>query len=227
MWEIFASLCGDAGVRVEPADCERLVRHLWSSGQAHAESQVRAGAQHSDSDEEFALIFQQLGRIIFTQMGVQDGQDELMQRFFQAFWIEENWALFPEVLEALRALRRAGLRLGVLSNAPSNLPRFLDRLGVSGEVDFVVVSAIEGMKKPDRRIFEVALRRAGTAPSETLHVGDMYIEDVLGGRSAGLQTLLIERGQRSLFPSFRESCERQLEPESVINDLTELVQRLP
>ena len=38
----------------------------------------------------------------------------------------------------------------------------------------------------------------------------MYLEDILGGRGAGVHTLLMERGTRSLFPSFRESEGRDL-----------------
>jgi FMN phosphatase YigB (HAD superfamily) len=126
----------------------------------------------------------------------------------------------------LQALRGRGVRLGVLSNAPSNLPSFLEQLGVAPWLDFSVVSAVEGVKKPDRRIFEVALSRAGVAPAEALHVGDMYLEDVLGGRAAGIKTLLMERGTRSLFPSYRESEGRGLEPDAVIGDLRAVLLRV-
>jgi HAD superfamily hydrolase (TIGR01549 family) len=226
MWEIFADLCSGAGVRTSPEACEQLVRGLWSAGSEHAEQRFREGARYSDSDAEFAGLFLQMGRMIFAQMGVAGGHEELMQRFLQRFWNEENWSAFPEVADVLAALRARGVRLGVLSNAPSNLPSFLDRLGLTPYLDFVVVSAVEGVKKPDRRIFETTLSRAGVAPHETLHVGDMYLEDVVGGRAAGLNTLLMERGKRALFPSFRESEGRSIEPRAIVNDLTGVADRL-
>jgi FMN phosphatase YigB (HAD superfamily) len=114
----------------------------------------------------------------------------------------------------------------VLSNAPSDLPAFLDRLGVAPYLDFSGVSAIEGVKKPDRRIFEIALQRAGVPPGGALHVGDMYFEDILGGRAAGLHTLLMERGERSLFPSFRESEGRDIETHAVLNNLGQVLDRV-
>ena len=226
MWDIFADLCTQAGVPTAPESCEQLVRGLWSVGAEHAEQRFHAGASYSDSDEEFAGMFVQMGRLTFAQMGVADGHDELMQRFLQTFWNEDNWTVFPEVLEVLAALRARGLRVGVLSNAPSNLPSFLQRLGLVPHLDFTVVSAIEGVKKPDRRIFEVTLSRAGVAPHETLHVGDMYLEDIVGGRAAGVNTLLMERGKRALFPNFRESEGRNLASGTVVNDLNELLGRL-
>jgi putative hydrolase of the HAD superfamily len=226
IWEIFARLCGEAGVATSSQDCERLVRSLWSSGQEQAEARVGANTPCPDSDEDFALMFMHMARVVFGHMGVTEDQEGLMQRFFAAFWTEENWVLFDEVPDALQSFRDRGLKLGVLSNAPSNLLDFLERLGISQTVDFTVVSGIEGMKKPDRRIFEVALERAQARPEETLHVGDMYIEDVLGGRNAGLHTLLVERGERSLFPSFRESDSRRLQPQGVINDLSQVLERI-
>src|SRR5262249_28776812 len=140
LWEIFADLCTEAGPPTAPDACEQLVRTLWSHGQAQAERQFQSGACYADSDEEFAGLFAQMGRLIFSKMGVPDGHDELARRFLQRFWNETNWAAFPETVEVLAALRARGVRLGVLSNAASDLPRFLDRLGVSPYLDFVVVS---------------------------------------------------------------------------------------
>jgi putative hydrolase of the HAD superfamily len=227
MWRIFADLCADAGVTTTPEACELLVRSLSRATHEHAEQQFRSGAQYDDSDAAFAGLFGQMGRLIFAQMGVAEGHDALMERFLERFWNAANWARFPEVVEVLQALRARGLRLGVLSNAPSNLPSFLDQLGVTPLLDFSVVSALEGVKKPDRRIFEVALARAGVAPSAALHVGDMYLEDILGGRAVGINTVLVERGPHSLFPSYRESEGRGLEPEAVISDLRDLLSILP
>jgi putative hydrolase of the HAD superfamily len=226
IWDIFAGLCTQAGAPAAPENCEQLVRSLWSAGAEHAEQRFRAGASYADSDAEFFGMFGQMGRLIFAQMGVADGHEELLQRFLRTFWNEDNWTVFPEVTGVLQALRARGLRIGVLSNAPSNLPSFLERLGLAAHLDFTVVSAIEGVKKPDRRIFEVALSRAGMAPEETLHVGDMYLEDIVGGRAVGIRTLLMERGKRALFPNYRESAGRDIEAGAVASDLTQVLRQL-
>jgi putative hydrolase of the HAD superfamily len=225
MWQLFAELCAESGAATTPEACEQLVRGLSRATHDRAEEQFRSGAQYADSDAEFAGLFAQMGQLIFAQMGVAADQGDLQQRFLQRFWNEANWAVFPEVVEVLQALRARGLRLGVLSNAPSSLPRFLERLGIAPLLDFSVVSALEGVKKPDRRIFERALSRAGVTPAEALHVGDMYLEDILGGRAAGINTLLMERGAHALFPSYRESDGRGLAPDAVIGDLRELLPR--
>jgi HAD superfamily hydrolase (TIGR01549 family) len=226
MWEAFAAVCTEAGTPTKAEDCERLIRNLSSATQEESERRFHHGASYSDSDEEFAVTFMKLGQLIFGQLGVADGHARLMERFTQRFWDEQNWSVFPEVHDTLAALRARPLKIGILSNAPSTLPGFIERLGLMRYLDFIVVSAIEGVRKPDGRIFASALSRAGVAPHETLHVGDMYFEDIVGGRAAGVNTLLIERGKHALFPNYRESAGRGLDPSMVVIDLTQVTDRL-
>ena len=56
-----------------------------------------------------------------------------------------------------------------------------------------MASAIVGSSKPHRDIFLYALGRAGVRAEETIYVGDSYLADVLGSRSAGLHPVLIDR----------------------------------
>lgn len=226
MWEIFADVCRKAGVSVNAEDVEMFVRSVWTVGQQRAEEQLRAGAHYSDSDEEFSAQFRFLGELVFRHLGFNEGTADLMQEFFRRFWHPEQWQLFPDAVDAVRGLRALGLRVGVLSNAPSNMPVLLEKLGLLRHLDYAVISAVEGVRKPDRRIFLRSLERAGSKPSETAHVGDMYIEDVLGGGYVGLTTFLIERGRCALFPNFRESAGRNLPPERVVQSLEEFVLRV-
>jgi len=95
--------------------------------------------------------------------------------------------------ETLRALRDDGFRLAVVSNADGRVASFLDRAGLGPYLDFIVDSAVVGVEKPDPRIFEIALERAGVGPSEAVHVGDIYGVDVAGARAAGLEGILLDR----------------------------------
>ena len=51
------------------------------------------------------------------------------------------------------------------------------------------------MAKPDPRIFELGVRAAGTAPDETVYIGDSYFIDVVGARQAGLAGVLFDPGR--------------------------------
>jgi len=51
---------------------------------------------------------------------------------------------------------------------------------------------VEGVEKPDPRLFAIALERAGGRAETTVHVGDLYYVDVVGARAAGLQPVLLD-----------------------------------
>jgi HAD superfamily hydrolase (TIGR01549 family) len=92
---------------------------------------------------------------------------------------------YPEVPEALRALRGAGLRLVVVSNWDVSLHQALRATGVDRLVDGALSSAEAGAAKPARAIFDRAVALAGTEPRETVHVGDSVAADVQGALAAG------------------------------------------
>jgi len=60
-------------------------------------------------------------------------------------------------------------------------------------LDVVVSSAEVGLRKPDPRIFELALARVGVAADEAVHVGDHLYADILGAEAVGMYPVLIDR----------------------------------
>ncbi len=115
------------------------------------------------------------------------------------------WEDVPDgVRDALQRMRRAGLQLVVVSNANGRLRFLLDRLGLSSMVDAMLDSNEEGVEKPDRRLFDLALERSGASRETTVHAGDLYHVDVEGARGAGLRAVLID--PTNLYEGF--DCER-------------------
>ena len=100
---------------------------------------------------------------------------------------------YPEVPAALERLRAGGARLAVVSNWDVSLHDVLERTGLRGLVDAVVISAELGAAKPDPAIFRAALERLGATAAETVHVGDSVETDVAGARAAGLEAVLVAR----------------------------------
>jgi len=100
----------------------------------------------------------------------------------------------PDAEAALILAREAGLAAGVISNSNGSIRRILEGLGLARHVDFVLDSAEVGVEKPDPRIFQLALERAGVAPAAAVYVGDLYSIDVLGARAAGLAAVLLDPG---------------------------------
>jgi HAD superfamily hydrolase (TIGR01549 family) len=103
------------------------------------------------------------------------------------------WEWVPDdVREGLDRLGALGLRIAVVSNSNGTLRQKLERLDLLRYFDLVIDSAVEGVEKPDPRIFHLALDRIGARAEATLHAGDFYHVDVVGARAAGLRAVLID-----------------------------------
>ena len=87
--------------------------------------------------------------------------DGLRDTLYEGFTDLGNYALFDDVAETLDALAATGVTLGIVSNFEAWLDDLLAALGVRERFPVRVISGIDGMEKPDPRIYELALARAG------------------------------------------------------------------
>ncbi|WP_062430285.1 HAD family hydrolase [Herbidospora daliensis] len=101
----------------------------------------------------------------------------------------------PEVLAMLARLRAAGWKVGIVANgmADNQLGK-LRATGLADAVDGFAVAGVEGIRKPDVALFEIAAKRCGAAlAGGGWMVGDNHAADIEGGRAAGLRTIWITR----------------------------------
>lgn len=118
---------------------------------------------------------------------------EAAQDFEEEHARDNLWSDMPgEVPGSLRRLRDAGYRLAVVSNAEPNLRRRIAAAGIEPFFETLVISAEVGSEKPDRPIFDEALRRMSVTAERTVHVGDFYSIDVVGARHAGITAVLLD-----------------------------------
>lgn len=104
-----------------------------------------------------------------------------------------NWVMYPEARGVIRELRSRGFKLGIISNATELVRRVLDRLDLTREFDFVIISEEVGANKPSPKIFRIAAERAGTSPNRMLYIGDKLSTDVAGAVGAGMNAILVDR----------------------------------
>ena len=102
---------------------------------------------------------------------------------------------YPGVKKTLIYLRKKGLKLGIISDAPKiKAYQRLDALGIADYFDVVVGLEDTGRKKPSKMPFKKALGLLGMKPCEVLHVGDWPEKDVKGARKLGMKTCLAKYG---------------------------------
>ncbi|TMG41879.1 MAG: HAD family hydrolase [Chloroflexi bacterium] len=101
-----------------------------------------------------------------------------------------SWVPFADTRPTLEALRRRGVKMGVVSNVPRDLRPVFALHGMADLVDAFTHSFEVGAEKPDPAIFRAACRALGVAPAETLMVGD-HPEADGGAAKAGLRVYIL------------------------------------
>lgn len=93
------------------------------------------------------------------------------------------------VKDFLAYLKSKGIRTGVISNisfAPSVVAERINRLLPENTFEFIITSSNYIFRKPNKRIFDLALEKAQLQPDEVWYIGDQYECDVKGSLKAGL-----------------------------------------
>lgn len=116
------------------------------------------------------------------QLREEAGQGELI----------EEVDLYPDVRAGLRALRDAGVWVGIAGNQTARAGELLHELHLP--VDGIATSGEWGVAKPDPAFFAKVIAMAPGTPEEIVYVGDHRDNDVLPAHAAGLRTALIRRG---------------------------------
>ncbi|ANH93587.1 haloacid dehalogenase [Streptomyces sp. SAT1] len=130
--------------------------------------------------------------------------------------------LYPDVRDALTALRADGLWLGIAGNQTVRAGRILRELFAT-DVDLIGTSDDWGASKPDRAFFDRVAEVVPAEPDEMLYVGDRVDNDIAPARAAGLHTALVRRGpwatiqwrseQAQKLPTFRVETLLELSPQ--------------
>jgi len=95
-----------------------------------------------------------------------------------------------EMFALVSLLRRNGYKTALLSNAETATMEYFHRLGYD-MFDVLVFSCAEGTKKPERRIYEVALEKLWVRATETVFIDDRQ-RCLEGAKVVGLNTILFE-----------------------------------
>jgi putative hydrolase of the HAD superfamily len=134
-------------------------------------------------------------RLVEDTFRAADGavQPRDFEALFAGLWLHyagpEAWELAPGAREALLGLRGRGLATGIVSNFDQRLRAVLRGLAIHHLFHAIVLPAEIGARKPDRAIFDAALKRLGLAGEQVAYVGDNAAEDLAASRAAGLRPI--------------------------------------
>lgn len=162
---------------------------------------------------EYQRIFQVfletvLGRIDYKIMGAG----------IAAYRKVKEGLLYPysNVIPTLKALKKKGYRLGIISDAPRIQAWIrLAAMGMHKEFDMVITFEDTGFKKSTALPFRAVLKKAKLRPEEVLMVGDSIKRDIAPAKKLGFKTVFAKYGS--------EDKKARVKPDYVISDIKELL----
>ncbi len=134
-------------------------------------------------------------RVVFEELGVTGFDPAVEARWIADFETAQPLSIkaFADVVPLLDALDRAGIPYGAVSNNVHDYQRAkLDQAGLARIAVLVGIDTVN-VAKPDPAIFLEGCRLIGTAPEETLYIGDNFMVDGVGSVSAGLHGVWLNR----------------------------------
>lgn len=167
---------------------EEALSRYEATARVDVHKAVTNGGRVSDMWRDyFHFILGRAGVPAADQPAIIDSLWEAHQRF--GLWT----VAIADAVATVGALKQAGYRIGVVSNAEGRVAQDLEGAGYKGLFETVVDSHHVGVEKPDPKIFQIALERMGVGPENAIYIGDVPAVDVAGARAANLAPLLLDR----------------------------------
>ena len=112
-----------------------------------------------------------------------------------------------EVLEVLDLLKRTDFHIGLITNCNANVPLLFPESPLAQYIDVPVFSCEERIRKPSRRIYQIASERLKIQPQECLYVGDGSGEELTGAAAVGMLPILKRTDLTDVYDPHRPDVE--------------------
>jgi putative hydrolase of the HAD superfamily len=157
-------------------------------------------------------------------LGSLDKRDQLMEIATQ------NWLFTPEDLyqdskACINEFKSMGVKIGIVANQPASVVNSLKSDQIYDLIDFLGVSAIVGIEKPDKAIFELAIAKLATPANKIIHIGNRIDTDVIPAKSLGMKTVWVRRGEANPYPTPADLKQADLTVDNLTN-LPELIKNI-
>jgi HAD superfamily hydrolase (TIGR01549 family) len=189
--DVFTNYAFSLGLSLHPEDITRAARweHYYFANSPEIKVDKQKYISQKFENDSFWINY---GKRRLIALGCSPAQAEALAPQFSAH-MAENYKpqvhVPEEACSVLANLTDAGV---ILSNRDKPFDAELEEMGLREFFQFTLAAGEVNSYKPDRAIFDEAIKRAGTSASETMYVGDNYFADIVGSRRAGLRPVLYD-----------------------------------
>jgi putative hydrolase of the HAD superfamily len=185
-------------------------------------NKLSAGVNQSDFDQVYnAHLKSQSGslrsKLCEKFLGSLEKKSELMQIATEN-WIFTPSDLYQDAKACIMQLKESGAKIGIVANQPATSVNSLKSDHLFELIDFLGISAIVGIEKPDIKIFELAIKELAVDPTKAIHIGNRIDTDVIPAKKLGMKTVWVRRGEANPDPSAEDLEQADI----TVNDLSNL-----
>lgn len=201
------------------------LRQLYGLIHGHGANLPMAQFQKTVEDmmtRRVASTHRQLAEALFLRYAKRGSREEFLEQLFSR-WSAQSytklWSLNRDVMPTLKAVSR-NHPCGIIANQTAWGQKFMEeRTRFKSYFKVIVLSGEVGVAKPDRQIFLLALRKAGTPAESSTYVGDRVDFDIAPAKALGMTTVLV---RREYISSRIEPLREEEKADYEIDDLREL-----
>ena len=180
----------------------------------------------AEINRELAGTASSHNRVLYFQRLVEKShntiESDVVLKLYNAYWDNflKNMKLKKGVIQTLKKLKQLNIKTAIVSDLTTNIQlRKMSKLGITPFFDVLVTSEEAGSEKPNPIMFLLALNKLNVLPSEAIMVGDNPVNDIEGGNSVGLDTILIANKKSTEF-KFNQDYQK---PNYSINEIPEIL----
>jgi putative hydrolase of the HAD superfamily len=201
------------GTLIPTGDRASRVRHLTEMAEVLDVEPAAFAAQWLDTfDERARGTFGNIEETIYRlagALGRNPSREEVhraanIRLRFSRELLDSCGPILPEI----DALRSAGFRMAIVSDASEETPRLWATSPLASRMDVTVFSCQEGVRKPHSQIYQLALARLGLGAYSCAFVGDGGSHELVGAEAVGLSAFLYR------FPGENEDSAYRVDAET-------------
>jgi FMN phosphatase YigB (HAD superfamily) len=191
---IYSAVALKYGYKVDPSVVEQEFHRLyndWEKEKLFSDESIEA------SKEVRMALYSKLNADVLLNSGVTESSSKELLKMGKEIFSEimvqsDRWIINDSVVDFLCEMQKQNKELGIIDNWDKNLVEILKGLDIYKYFKYVISGGELGMRKPKKDVFLHALNLFNVPASETVYIGNRYIDDVIGPLSVGITPLLYD-----------------------------------
>lgn len=134
-------------------------------------------------------------------------------RMYETYWgtFLEKMKLYDGAREFIDRLHEQGIKMMICTDLTAHIQhRKLEALGLAPDICCLVTSEEAGREKPSPEIFALCLKKLALPPDEVCCIGDSFVKDIEGAKSAGMQAIHFHPEDASI-QQYKDALQRILQ----------------